>query len=371
MRLYWLLPVSVDETYLGLAEPEGVWPTADYLARVGRAAEASGFDGLLVPAFYQYSLEAWLAATAMLARTERIHALIAVRPSQYHPAQAAKMAHTLSCLFPGRVELNVTSGRWDEDAWIGNFDDPETRFQRVREWLAIVEDLWYGDIPSSYDGSIYRITGTELYPELESRIPVFFSGGSQPARQIAADHADAYLVFGGPLQDVRQEIEHMRRLVPEGRRLEIGLRVNVIVRDTEEQAWTAADALISRSDPEIVRLVAERSRSSSPSRLAHHQPTSRADLTVGPNLWAGVGTVRFGVAVSLVGHPGQVVERLMEYRDAGVDFFILGGFPHLGEAERAGELVAQLRQAVGEDPSSAVVTPTGAGGRPAVPRTGG
>jgi alkanesulfonate monooxygenase len=151
---------------------------------------------------------------------------------------------------------------------------------------------------------------------------------------------------------VRQEVEHMRRLVPGGRRLQIGLRVNVIVRDTEREAWRAADTLISKADAEIVSLVAERSRSSSPSRPAHHQLTRRADLTVGPNLWAGVGTVRFGVAVSLVGSPEQVVERLMEYRGAGVDFFILSGFPHLAEAARAGELVVRLRQEENEPLSS-------------------
>jgi alkanesulfonate monooxygenase len=345
MNLYWVLPVSVDETYLGLAEPEGVWPTPDYLAQVGAAAEAAGFDGLLVPSFYQFSLEAWLTATTLLARTERIRALIAVRPSQYHPAQAAKMAHTLASLFPGRVELNVTSGAWDEDAWIGNFDDRETRYQRVREWLEVVGGLWYDDIPFSYQGSIYRIERTELYPELPDRIPLLFSGGSEPAQRIAVDHADGYLLFGAPIAEVRSQIQHMRTLRPAGKQLRFGLRINVIVRETEQEAWRAADALISKADPEIVRLVADRSRSSSPSRRAQHNLSCGDNLTIAPNLWAGVGTVRFGVAVSLVGNPDQVVERLMEFRAAGVDFFILGGFPHLGEASRVGEMiVARLRR---------------------------
>jgi alkanesulfonate monooxygenase len=349
-----VLPVSVDETYIGLAEPEGVWPTPDYLARVGATAEAAGFDGLLVPSFYQFSLEAWLTATTLLARTERIRALIAVRPSQYHPAQAAKMAHTLAHLFPSRVELNVTSGAWDEDAWIGNFDDRETRYERVREWLEIVEGLWYDDIPFSYNGSLYRIERTELYPELTNPIRLLFSGGSEPARRIAVDHADGYLLFGAPIADVRSEIEHMRALTPPGRQLQFGLRINMIVRESEQEAWRAANALISRADPEVVQLVADRSRSSSPTRRAQYDLSQCADFTIAPNLWAGVGTVRFGVAVSLVGNPDQVVERLLEFKAAGVDFFILGGFPHLDEAARVGELVvSQLRQ------QEAVLLPSG------------
>lgn len=292
-----------------------------------------------MPSFYQFSLDAWLAATTMLARTDRIRALVAVRPSQCSPSQAAKMTHTLQSLFPGRIELNVTSGAWDEDAWIGNFDSSEVRYKRVREWLEIVQGLWYDDVPFSYEGEIYRVEGAELLPDLRAHIPLFFSGGSEPARRIAFDHADTYLLFGAPLEDVRAQVADLRAMAPPGRQLRFGMRVNVLVREDEEEAWQAADALIARADPKILKLVAERTRASTPTRQAQYELTTRASLIVGPNLWAGVGKVRFGVTTTIVGDPAQVAQRLLEFREAGVDMFILGGFPLLSEAQRFGELV--------------------------------
>jgi len=65
----------------------------------------------------------------------------------------------------------------------------------------------------------------------------------------------------------------------------------------------------------------------------------RDKLEVSPNLWAGVGLVRGGAGTALVGNPEQVKERMEEYRELGIDTFIMSGYPHLEQAWRFGELV--------------------------------
>lgn len=66
------------------------------------------------------------------------------------------------------------------------------------------------------------------------------------------------------------------------------------------------------------------------------------DLEVSPNLWAGVGLVRGGAGTALVGSYAEVAERIEEYRQLGVETFILSGYPHLEEAIHLGEELLPL-----------------------------
>lgn len=341
MNVYWFLPLEEDTTLIGTWPPEGPEPSLDYMTSVVRASETSGFDGLLVHTGYALHLETWVAAAAVLSRTERVQLIVAVRPNQYHPAQAAKMAASLQQLFPGRVALNVVSGASDEDTWIGNYDNRETRYHRVREWLDIVRGIWYGDSPFGYQGQVYKVEETWLNPELSGPIPIFFSGSSPEAQAIAVEHADLYLLWGGPVADVARHVAHVQALAGGKRELRLAMRIHVIVRPTEGEAWKVADRLISRVDPEIQTYLADQMHEGSPGRAAQQELT-RENLVLGRNLWAGIGIARLGVSVALVGNPLQIVDRLMEYRLAGIDAFILSGYPKLEEAIRFGELVMPL-----------------------------
>ena len=66
---------------------------------------------------------------------------------------------------------------------------------------------------------------------------------------------------------------------------------------------------------------------------------NRESLHLGPNLWAGIGLVRGGAGTALVGSPEEVVERIQEYAELGIDTFIFSGYPHLEEAYRTAELL--------------------------------
>lgn len=343
--LYWFLPLETDGRFIGTWPLEGVEPTLDYMTRITTAAEDAGFTGLLVHTAYQTQVETWVAAAAVFARTRHAHLIVAVRPNQYHPAQAAKMAMSLQNMFPGRLALNVVSGGSREDSWIGNFDDRDIRYQRVEEWLEIVHGILYEDSPYSYDGQIYKVADTWIYPGISTPIPIFFSGNGSEARRIAIAHADTVLLFAAPLQDVAREIELMRSEMVGDSQLHFGLRTHVIVRPSEEEAWKAADDLISRVDPEI-RDWTYRERNGLAAE-SDAQPSDRESLVIAPNLWAGIGTARFGAATALVGNPVQIASRLIEYRSLGIDTFILSGYPKLDEARRFGELVMPLLRQAG------------------------
>ncbi|HEY8455249.1 MAG TPA: LLM class flavin-dependent oxidoreductase [Actinopolymorphaceae bacterium] len=339
MKLNWFLPLSHDVTHIGTWPEQGPEPTLDHLTSIVTSAEESGFSGLLVPTSYLNHREAFTTSAAVLARTSKAELLIAVRPNQFHPAQAAKMFASLHQLFPGRIRLNVTTGGWGEDRFLGVDDDRETRYKRLHEWLAIVDGILYGNEALSYDGEIYHVAGAYLLPPMQGRIPVAMSGSAPEARAALVRYADTYLLFGRPPAEVADEIAQLRATPGFRRDITVGLRVHVIVRPTEDEAWAAADDLISKVDPRVRKVMAAQQHAPGSQRKAQHDLASRSDLVVSPNLWAGVGTARFGVATALVGTPDQIIDRLEEYAELGVSEFILSGYPKLREVRRFGDLV--------------------------------
>src|SRR5208283_3670746 len=96
-----------------------------------------------------------------------------------------------------------------------------------------------------------RVRGAKiLYPPVQRpHPPVYLGGSSDAAHDVAARHADVYLTWGEPplavaakIADVRARADRLRRSI------RFGLRVHVIVRETETAAWAAANELISHLD---------------------------------------------------------------------------------------------------------------------------
>lgn len=341
-HILWFLPMDLDVSHIGTWPPQGPAPTVDRLAAIADAAEQAGCQGLLVPTSYHNPLDDMTTAAAVLARTSAVYLLLAIRPNQYHPAQAAKMLASLSTLFPGRIRINVTSGGWAEDRWIGNDDDRQQRGERLLEWLEVLTTVLYGDAPLSHRGTYYWADGTRLRPPLDQHIPVALSGSSPASREAVRRYADEQLIFAAPLEKVREETERIRSIPVSGRELKITMRAHLIVRPTEAEAHAAADELVSRVDARVRATIQGQQHGAQSQRTYQNELASSDDLWIAPNLWAGVGTGRFGAATALVGSPGQVADRLAEYRAAGVTGFILSGYPKLEECVRFGELMTPV-----------------------------
>jgi alkanesulfonate monooxygenase len=123
-----------------------------------------------------------------------------------------------------------------------------------------------------------------------------------------------------------------------GRTLRFGMRIHVLVRETDVQARADAEAMIA-GIPDRFQDMMDKHMAGSDSEGEKRQRMLREQEWLGPNLWSGIGKARLGVGTALVGDGPSVAARLQEYVDEGIDTFILSGYPHLEEAQRFGKYV--------------------------------
>ncbi|PHM21018.1 MAG: alkanesulfonate monooxygenase, FMNH(2)-dependent [Curvibacter sp. PD_MW3] len=346
LDIFWFLPTSGDTRYLGKSD-FGRPATNAYMRQIAVTAESLGYDGLLIPTGSS-CLDPWVTASSLIAVTQRIKLLVALRTSISGPTASARQAATLDQALGGRLLLNVVpGGDATELAADGVFLSHDERYEAADEFLTVWRDLLQGQ-KVDFKGRHIQVQGAQnFFPPVSHPYPPLYFGGSSPAaHELAAKHVDAYLTWGEPPADVAKKIADVReRAARHGRTVRFGVRLHVIVRETSEEAWAAADRLISHLDDEdIQRAQANYARMDSEGqrRMAALHGGRRDKLVVGPNLWAGVGLVRGGAGTALVGNPQEVAARLQEYVDLGVDSFVLSGYPHLEEAVRFAELVFPL-----------------------------
>jgi alkanesulfonate monooxygenase len=339
----WFLPTHGDGRYLG-SDVAARHVTLNYLGQIARAADELGYFGVLLPTGKSCE-DSWVVASAMIPLTQRLRFLVAVRPGLQTPAAAARMAATFDRLSDGRLLVNVvTGGDPAELRGDGIFFDHSERYAVTDEFLTVWRQLMAGE-KTTFKGEHIAVEGGKLlYPPVQKPYPpLYFGGSSDAGNRVAAEHIDVYLTWGEPPNDVAQKIAKARALAAErGRTLSFGIRLHVIVRETSDEAWRAADSLISKLDDEAIEK-AQKSFANFDSvgqkRMAALHGGRRDKLEVSPNLWAGVGLVRGGAGTALVGNPNEVAERMKEYMKLGIDRFILSGYPHLEECYRFAELV--------------------------------
>ncbi|MEI2264717.1 FMNH2-dependent alkanesulfonate monooxygenase [Erwinia sp. CGal63] len=352
LKLFWFLPTHGDGRYLGTAEG-GRAVDLPYLQQVALAADNLGYYGVLIPTGKSCE-DSWLVASALAPITKRLRYLVAVRPGLQPPTLAARMAATLDRLSEGRLLINVvTGGDPVENKGDGIFLSHAQRYQVTREFLEVYSRLLKGE-KVDFNGEHIHVEGAEvLFPPVQENGPPLYFGGSSPeAIDVAASQIDSYLTWGEPVEQVAEKLAVVRQRAEEqGRKLSYGIRLHVIVRETEEEAWAAADRLIAHLDDETIasaQKIFARMDSAGQARMSALHGGSREGLRIAPNLWAGVGLVRGGAGTALVGSPQQVAERIREYQALGIENFIFSGYPHLEEAHRFAELVMPLLQTGGK-----------------------
>ncbi|ALS24025.1 MULTISPECIES: LLM class flavin-dependent oxidoreductase [Paenibacillus] len=360
----WFLPTAGDGKYVGVA-PERK-PTLDYLIQVAQAAEHAGFGFVLIPTGGA-CMDAWVVGSAVMSHTKTLRPLVAVRPGLTAPVLAARMAAALDILSEGRAMINVVTGSSVQD--LEELGDPlahahDERYERAREYLEVMTRAWTqsGGLSASeftrsnigsdperqqpFVGKYYQFQRPVSTPlTVQKPYPPFYLGGSSPiAKRVAVEYADTFLMWGEPHAWIQEQIKEIESIRAEyraekgiDRPLRYGLRAQVLVRDTEEEAWAAAWELISKVSPEAIEQAQRQfaqTDATNQRRQNELREQSRNDrFVVGPNLWTGLSLVRSGGAILIVGTAEQVTDRLLEYAELGVSTFILSGYPHLEEAE--------------------------------------
>lgn len=345
-NVLWFLPTHGDGRYLGTSLG-GRQVDINYLRQVAQAADDLGYFGVLLPTGRSCE-DSWVVASAVAPSTKRLRYLVAVRPGLQSPSVAARMTATLDRVSGGRLLINVvTGGDPSENSGDGIFLSHDERYEVTHEFLKVYIDLLEGKTVN-FKGKHITIEGGQLLfvPVQSPRPPLYFGGSSAAGTAVAAETVEKYLTWGEPPAQVAEKINKVAaQAEAKGRKLSFGIRLHVIVRETNEEAWRAADKLIEHVSDETItkaQSIFARMDSEGQRRMAELHGGRRDKLEVSPNLWAGVGLVRGGAGTALVGDPQTVAARIKEYMAIGIDTFIMSGYPHLEEAYRFAELVFPL-----------------------------
>lgn len=323
----------------------------DYLAEIARAAEISGFQGGLLPSFPMTD-EPWAISSFLARETRTFRFMIAFQPGFLNPVTAARMTASLQRATGGRALYNViTGGGGPSQLWWGDSVGHDDRYTRTTEFLDVLRGVWSGG-PFSYRGKFYQVEDAGLPVALaQEEFPeIYFSGSSDAALASASKHADYYLSWLEPFAALREKFDRVKeRTAQLGRRIQCAVRVDIIARPTEEEAWEEVRRGFDNLPPEAVAALKKRAEGGGDSvgarRQGNFRPTtinSYKDLIIEPNVWSGFSLLRGGQTQGIVGSYEQVAERLDDLVRLGADAFILASTPHLEEAYRVGEEVLPL-----------------------------
>ena len=365
----WFAPLCSDD-YQYLGKPDGDLRSSwENTSRIIRKADELGFRNILCPSSYQVGQDTLTFVAGNAPLTSNINMLSAVRCGEMQPIMLARTIATLDHMLKGRLTINIISSDFP-----GEVADSNYRYQRSREVVEILKQVWERD-EISYQGDIYKfdkLSTDPARPYQHNGGPLLYFGGYSPAAiELCAQHCDVYLMWPETKDMLAERMKAVHERAKEyGRVLDYGLRVHVVVRDTEAEAREYAEHLVSQLDDAHGKTIRDRALDSTSLGVAH-QARNRDEADdygyIEPNLWTGVGRARSGCGAALVGSTDQVLSEIEAYQKMGINAFSFSGYPHLGECESFGQRVlpqlstCSLPEVYGRVPSSTPNTPLGNG----------
>ncbi len=367
----WFAPICSDD-YEFLGVPENHLKSSfDHTSNILLTADKLGYRNILCPSSYQVGQDSLTFAAAVAPQTENINLLAAVRCGEIHPPMLARTIATLDHILQGRLTVNIISSDMP-----GGTLDSKSRYQRSREVIEILKQAWTQD-HIDFEGQFYKLhlsTTDPVKPYQQNGGPLLYFGGYSPdGKDLCAEHCDVYLMWPDTEENLQGHMADLtERSARYGRKLDYGLRVHMIVRETEAEARAAADRLVSKLDDVFGAEIRNRAQDAKTLGVAlQAEARERADREgyVEPHLWTGIGRARSGCGAALVGDPDQILAKIRRYMDMGIRAFIFSGYPHLDECKLFAEYVlphletVSLPQALGRIPAEAPLTPLAAGDR--------
>ena len=321
-----------DYEFLGAPDPR-LQSSFDHCRDIALSAENGGFDNLLLPSGYALGIDSLAFGAGIAPMLKRMRLLAAIRCGEMWPPQLARQLATLDQMLGGRLTVNIISSDLPGEAL-----PSAPRYQRTLEVMELLNLILSGQ-SVDYQGEFYKLKldPPRIAKAAGRRLPLYFGGLSEDAREAAAKAADVYLMWPDTMPAVKEIVDDMTaRATKHGRTLRFGYRVHVVVRETETEARDAASRLLSKLDDAEGDAIRNRSLDS-----ASYGVRRQAELRAGAghdgyaedNLWTGIGRARSGCGAAIVGDPDQVLAKLNAYRAMGMEAFILSGYPHAAEAD--------------------------------------
>lgn len=337
LEISWFAPSCWGDTArLGVEDPARR-ATFAYNQHVIQRADALGFRNILIPSSFVPGMDPWTLAASLGPATATTRLLPAVRVGEFDPPMFARAAKGLQQAMNGRLTVNIISSELAGES-LGSAE----RYQRTGEAMALLKAFWSQD-HVRHEGRWWRYDLPTTATRTRTPPPLYFGGTSEPAREVAAEHADCYLMWIETVESTAALVAELRaRAEAHGRSLHFGLRTHVIVRETEAAAREAAAELISGLDPDVGRRLRESSHDHTSEGVRRQdalRDAAGADGFVEEALWTGIGVARSGVGAAITGSAEQVEAKLRSYAALGIDSFILSGYPLDDEAERVAELL--------------------------------
>jgi alkanesulfonate monooxygenase len=329
----WFCPLcDEDYEFLGVADHalQSGWM---HCRGVALGAEEAGYDNMLLPSNYAPGIDSVAFAAGIAPLLRRMQLLLAVRMAEMWPPQLARQLATIDEMLGGRLTINIISS--DRP---GELLESAPRYRRTLEIMHALRALMDGG-PVDVQGEFISLSvdAPRVCQTGNGCPPFYFGGLSEAAREVAAQAADVFLMWPDTRDAVAKVIADMReRAARHGRQLKFGYRVHVIVRSTEAEAREAARRLVSRLDPQVGRQMQQHTlHPSSAGQLRQGELRDLADDDgfVEEQLWTGVGRGRAGAGAAIVGDPDQVLAKLRDYAELGMESFILSGYPHAAEGD--------------------------------------
>ena len=367
----WFSALCSDD-YKHLGVPDGKLRSSwSHCSEIVKSAETNGFRNILCPSSYQVGQDTLSFVAGCAPITKDINLLAAIRCGEMQPIMLARTVATLDHMLSGRLTLNIISSDFP-----GQKETSSYRYKRSNEVVQILKQAWTQD-KINFEGDIYNFNdvGTEpAQPYQQKGGPLLYFGGYSPdAIELCAEHCDVYLMWPETKEDLANRMMVVNdRARAHNRTLDYGLRVHMVVRDTETEAREFAQELVSRLDDDTGNLIRERALDSSSlgvSRQSRNRDLADMDGFIEPHLWTGVGRARSGCGAALVGSADQVLTEIETYQKMGMRSFIFSGYPHLEECDYVGKLVlselktCSLPHEYGRVPPGVPETPLGNGSR--------
>ena len=368
VEISWFAPLcNGDDDFLGNRNPnyKSNWYNTKNIVET---ADKLGYKNILCPSSYQVGQDTLTFIAGMAPLTKEINFLAAIRCGEIHPPMLARTIATLDHMLEGRLTLNIISSNLP-----GTELDSTERYLRSKEVIEILKQCWTKN-RLDFNGKYYQFDlptqPVKVYQQNGGPL-LYFGGYSEAGMELCAEHCDVYLMW----PDTENKLVELMKNISErakkyNRTVQFGLRVHVIVRETEEEARSYADNLISKLDLSLGENIRNRSqdaKSLGVARQTELREKSDEKFFVEPNLWTGIGLARSGCGAAIVGNPDQVITKINKYQKMGIRSFIFSGYPHLQECKIFAKLVlpkintVSLAEAFGRVPKSTPESPLGNG----------